>query len=169
MPVTLFLECETTGFHPTLGAEVVEVGVVNDAGQRVFYSLVRPSRRLARITKSIIGLTEAELRAAPRFAQVWPQLRRHLAGQEVVIWNAAFDRPFFPARMRCARKVVCAMRMFRQAYHTRHGVRPQPFIGFALEYLGKRRRRRMKERCVGYALEVRDVWGALRRATGSEL
>lgn len=71
------------------------VGLVVVAGRRIVdraYCLIRPPSRNFSFTH-IHGLTWADVRLAPTFAELWPELRARLAGVDfLAAHNAPFDR-----------------------------------------------------------------------------
>jgi len=114
---TFFLDTETTGLSPPEDA-LVELAIVDEAGRAVVNTLLDPGRPIGFAT-SIHGITDLMVRHAPKFEDVWPEVRRILSGQHVVIYNATFDRKFFPDRLACAGQISCAMRRFAPIYAER--------------------------------------------------
>ena len=96
------LDVETTGLVP--GPDrIVEIAVVRtDATGRMvdeWSTLVNPGRSVG--ASHIHGITAADVRDAPRFAQVAGQLAARLSGRALVAHNAVFDLDF--VRMEYAR------------------------------------------------------------------
>jgi len=85
----LYLDTETTGIEKT--SEIVEVSVVDDQGQIVFESLVKPSRPIPRDVIRIHGITDEDVKNAPNWMVVWPKVESVLTGRTVGIYNAEFD------------------------------------------------------------------------------
>ncbi len=102
----LYLDTETTGLERD--SEVIEICIVNDQGQVIFDSLVRPSRPIPPDAMRVHGITNEMVKDAPTWLTVWPQVVTILAGQHVGIYNAEFD-----------------LRMMRQT-HEHYGM-PWPF------------------------------------------
>lgn len=71
------------------------VGLVVVSGERIVdraYHLIRPPSRDFFFTH-IHGLTWADVRTAPTFAELWPELRARMAGVDfLAAHNAPFDR-----------------------------------------------------------------------------
>jgi len=110
--MTLFLDTETTGLDRS--DRLVEIGVVDDAGAVVFQSLINPDMPIPREVSAIHGITDAMVREAPRLDAVAAALRAMLiADGKVVIYNAEFDRRFFPRRFWADITVSCAMLRYR--------------------------------------------------------
>jgi DNA polymerase-3 subunit epsilon len=106
--MTLFLDIETTG--RSVADRIVEIGVVDDDGETVFSSLVDPRVPIPAEVTAIHGITDQMVRDAPAFAAIERQLRAILAADgTIVIYNADFDRRFFPADFWNDLKLLCAM------------------------------------------------------------
>ena len=85
----LFLDTETTGLERT--SEIIEICILDDQGQIVFDSLVKPTRQIPRDAIRIHGITNDDVINAPNWMVVWPQVENFLAGRMVGIYNAEFD------------------------------------------------------------------------------
>lgn len=111
---TYFLDTETTG----LGAsdQIVELSIVHESGFIAFDSLINPSRPIPSNASRVHGITDEMVSAAPVFSDVWPSIRDILCDNQVVIYNASFDKKFFPDKLACASEVRCAMLEFAEFY-----------------------------------------------------
>ncbi|TNM69646.1 hypothetical protein FHN55_02510 [Streptomyces sp. NP160] len=102
------LDLETTGFSPRT-ERVVEVAVVHVAPDGTagaeWSTLVHPGRPTVGATH-VHGIRPADVRSAPRFADVAPALVEVLAGRVVVAHNAGFDVPFLRAELERAGVVM---------------------------------------------------------------
>lgn len=85
----LFLDTETTGLDAQ--AEIVEISVIDAAGEVLLDSLVRPQRPIPAEVVRVHGITNQMVAAAPRWPQVWAELEGLLRGRPVGIYNAEFD------------------------------------------------------------------------------
>ena len=85
----VFLDTETTGLDQR--AEIVEISVVAHDGRVLLDTLVRPQGRVPLDASRVHGLTDAHLRQAPTWEQVWPQVQQVLQGRVVAIYNADYD------------------------------------------------------------------------------
>ncbi|MCX2515826.1 3'-5' exonuclease [Pseudomonas aeruginosa] len=86
----LILDTETTGLDGD--AEVIELAVIDCAGQTLIDTLVRPFRPIPADASAIHGITDQMVAAAPGWADVRGQLLELLAsGRHLVIYNAGYD------------------------------------------------------------------------------
>lgn len=85
----LILDTETTGLDS--GAEIVQVALVNLAGEMVLDTLVKPTRAIPDEVIRIHGITNEMVADAPGFDVVHRQLADLLLGKRVVIYNSDFD------------------------------------------------------------------------------
>ena len=107
----LFLDTETTGL--TTQDQIIEIAIVDQIGKVLLNTLVNPGRvPINPHAEAAHGITASLLRGAPSLADLWPQIRSILSGNRVVIYNAKFDRRFFPDNLACAGLVECAMQAF---------------------------------------------------------
>jgi len=92
------IDMETTGLDPNVD-RVVEIAVVRTDSHGVvvdeWTTLVNPGRPVG--ARSVHGITAADVRDAPRFAQVVGALNARLSGRAVVAHNAPFDLGFLRA------------------------------------------------------------------------
>jgi len=86
----LVLDLETTGLD--LQAEPVEIGIVDHSGEVIVNVLVRSIRPPDRSAMRVHHIDPTALETAPRFVEVFPNLRRALTHKIVVAYNAQFDR-----------------------------------------------------------------------------
>ncbi len=85
----VYLDTETTGLERS--DEIVEISVIDDDGQVLLESLVKPSQAIPAVTTRIHGITDEEVRAARTWPAVWPEVRGVLFGRLIVIYNEEFD------------------------------------------------------------------------------
>ena len=97
------IDFETTGLSAGVD-RVIEVSVVRiDPGatpRLAFDSLVNPQRRVA--ATEIHGITDADVRNAPRFRDIAGELAESLRGCVVASFNVYFDLPFLKLEMGAA-------------------------------------------------------------------
>jgi DNA polymerase-3 subunit epsilon len=94
------VDVETTGLYPAFGDRVCEVGIVRAQGGQIldtYQTLVNPQRPISPGAARVNGLSDAEVRQAPRFAEIAGELLTRLDGTIVVCHNAPFDLSFLEA------------------------------------------------------------------------
>ncbi len=119
-PRVIYLDTETTGFGPR--AEIVDIAVVNSVGEVVLESLVQPTRRIPADATAIHGITDADVKDAPAWRDLYEDLLRVLAGRRVIVYNVFFDRQM--VNQACDRYALaapaadweCAMRKYAGFY-----------------------------------------------------
>ncbi len=85
----VYLDTETTGIGPN--DEVVEICVLNPAGQVLVDTLVKPQGNVHPEAVRHHGITEPMLAGAPRWPEVWPLVDAAMADRQVAVYNAEFD------------------------------------------------------------------------------
>lgn len=93
------VDLETTGWSPDEGA-ITEIGAVRVRGgmrRGEFSSLVNPGVPVPACIEELTGITDWMLAAAPRLAEVLPELLRFADGCVLVAHNAPFDLSFLTA------------------------------------------------------------------------
>lgn len=112
--MAIYLDTETTGISPGSGDAIVEVAIVNERGETLLNTLVNPLRNIPWYATKVHGITDAMVAGAPTLEELMPTIRKVIKKQEVVIYNATFDVPFFPGHLSEAASIHCAMRRFAQ-------------------------------------------------------
>lgn len=90
------VDTETTGLLPHKD-RVIEIGLVRIEGGREverFHTLLNPGVLLPDIITEITGLTDVDVRGAPKFAEIAGELAELLDGALFVAHNADFDLRF---------------------------------------------------------------------------
>lgn len=85
----LILDTETTGLER---GEVVQIGVIDSSGRELMNTFVKPVDPIPLSTTRIHGITNQMVASAPRFGEVVEQLRQTLQDQQVIVYNAVYDR-----------------------------------------------------------------------------
>ena len=156
----LFLDTETTGLSAADGDRIVEIAIVDVRGRTLVNTLVNPRRPIPRDASRIHGITDRMVERAPALADLWPELERILSGKQVVIYNAAYDRQFFPDRLACTAGISCAMLAFAKAYgewNPRFGDFRWQRLETAAEHVGHTWEGQA-HRALADALACRSVW-----------
>lgn len=91
------VDLETTGFSPSRGDRVIEVGAVIVEDRRIageFQSLVNIGKSVPRAASLVHGITDELLDGQPPAEEVYPKLRSFLSDGILVAHNAQFDITF---------------------------------------------------------------------------
>lgn len=102
-PHTLvYLDVETTGLSPWFGDRICEIALVRCVGEEVvdqFDSLLNPQRPLSPGAARVNGLSDDDLRNAPRFAEIAESLLPLLDESVIVCHNVPFDLGFLSSEL----------------------------------------------------------------------
>lgn len=89
-PGVRYLDTETTGLGDD--AEIVEIAILDGSGAILLDTLIRPNRRIPADATALHSITNAMVRDAPGWPEIYFEAVRLLAGHPCVIYNAEFDR-----------------------------------------------------------------------------
>jgi DNA polymerase III subunit epsilon len=99
----IVLDTETTGFEPSEGDRIVEIGAVELLNHmptgRTFHKYINPQRAMPDAAFQVHGLSDDFLRDKPVFAEVAAEFVAFLGDASLVIHNAAFDMKFINAEL----------------------------------------------------------------------
>lgn len=84
----LILDTETTGLHD---AEIVDIAIINVAGDLVLNTLIKPKESIPFEASRIHGITDEIVINSPIFPDIYPRIKTAIEGQTVLIYNSAFD------------------------------------------------------------------------------
>ena len=94
----IVLDTETTGFDPTTGDRIVEIGAVELFNHlptgRTYHQYINPERAMPREAFEVHGLGDDFLRDKPVFAAIGQAFADFIGDAMLVIHNAAFDIKF---------------------------------------------------------------------------
>ena len=115
MSRSILFDTETTGLDPLNGDRVIEIAaleLVRDLPTGVvFHRLVDPERDIDPDASRVHGLTWADLRGKPRFADIVDDLLAFIGEDPLIAHNAMFDFGFLNAELaRVGRASVCLSR-----------------------------------------------------------
>lgn len=121
----LYLDTETTGLDGS--AEIVEIAILDWDGSSLLYSLVKPHFSIPAEVTRIHGITDAHVKHAPTWADLWPQLQNILRGRTIGIYNADFDLRMMAQSNQFARlswrqdglSAFCIMQLYARFYGER--------------------------------------------------
>lgn len=117
------VDVETTGVRATRDDRITEIAVVLVQGERcelVLDLLVNPGRPISGMITAMTGITNAMVRAAPRFEEIAERVTDVLAGRVFVAHNARFDWRFVAAELKRSRGMtldgsrLCTVRLARK-------------------------------------------------------
>lgn len=97
------LDIETTGLAPEDGHRLIEVACVEILGEKrsgkTFHACLDPERDLEPGAEQVLGITSAQLRGNPRFADIADAFIGFIGDAPLVCHNAAFDLAFVDAEL----------------------------------------------------------------------
>ena len=88
-PFVVF-DTETTGVGRD--DEIVQIGLIDGDGVVLMDQLVKPTKPIPDEAAAIHGITQFDVFRQPEFREVYPALKKALADQRIVAYNADFDR-----------------------------------------------------------------------------
>ena len=92
-----FLDVETTGLSPLSGHRVCEIAVARFRGGEMtdsFETLINPMWPISPGASRVNGITDDDVREAPRFREVADRVEELMEGAVIVCHNAPFDLSF---------------------------------------------------------------------------
>jgi DNA polymerase-3 subunit epsilon len=103
----IMLDTETTGLSPQGGDRIVEIGAVRVSHRQidhkqVFHHYLNPDRHIPEEVVRIHGISDKDVKDAPRFADIGEAFLDFIRGSTLVIHNAAFDLGFLMHELRLA-------------------------------------------------------------------
>ena len=100
------LDTETTGFEPTEGHRIVEIGAVELFNHmptgRTYHQYINPKRPMPKEAFEVHGLGDDFLRGKPVFPAIAQAFLDFIADAPLVIHNASFDMKFLNAELSAA-------------------------------------------------------------------
>ncbi|WP_158007025.1 3'-5' exonuclease [Piscirickettsia litoralis] len=111
--MAIFLDTETTGL--TSDDEIVEIAIIDDSGQTLLNTLVKPvknttwpqAQRIHKISPDMVV-------DAPTLDDLSADIKGIVSGQELVIYNAGFDTKFLKGLLDDAESIQCCMLAWAQ-------------------------------------------------------
>ena len=137
----IFLDTETTGVGPY--DLVIEVGIVDLAGNILFSGLINPERGIPEDAIKIHGITDEMVREAPTMKSAWLEIEAILRDRAIGIYNAEFDFRLMKQSVENAvipwsihrNQTFCVMNMFA-AWYGEWNRRANKFKSQKLEFAG---------------------------------
>lgn len=114
---TVYIDTETTGLDPCWN-DLLEIAIVNDQGEVLMDTLIRPKRRQSWLSaQAIHGISPEDVKNAPTLEDVLPAVVAAVTGARLVIYNASFDMGFLPEYVANApARIECCMLHFAEEY-----------------------------------------------------
>ncbi len=118
----VYLDTEPTGLE--LGDEIVEIAIIDNDGNPLLDSLVKPAGKISQGASAVHGINAEMLKDSPTWAEIWPQIQETLKGKVVGIFNADFDlRMMSQSSQRHGisweapyKDEICIMKLYAQYY-----------------------------------------------------
>lgn len=110
----VFLDTETTGLSHDKGARIVELTIIDENSQVLIDTLIDPKSRIPKHATAVHGITDEMVSGKPTIYQLIPKIKKAIAGNDVIIYNAPFDVQFIPGKLVDAANIYCAMRTFAE-------------------------------------------------------
>jgi DNA polymerase III subunit epsilon len=88
----VILDLETTGKDPhSPMTEIVEISILNEDGDTLLHTLVRPERVIPPEVTDLHGINDVMVANAPTFCEVFPRIAAAITGKTVVVYKAGYD------------------------------------------------------------------------------
>ncbi|MDZ4097467.1 MAG: DNA polymerase III subunit epsilon, partial [Methylophilaceae bacterium] len=102
----IVLDTETTGFEPSEGHRIVEIGAIELVNHmptgRTYHQYINPERMMPKEAFEVHGLGDDFLRDKPLFRAIAQDFLAFIGDARLVIHNAAFDMKFLNAELNAA-------------------------------------------------------------------
>jgi DNA polymerase-3 subunit epsilon len=85
----VILDTETTGLER---GEIVQIAIIDQTGQTLLDTLVKPNNPIPYSAQAIHGITDAIVADAPSWAEVSPKVQSLVQGKDLMVYNAVYDR-----------------------------------------------------------------------------
>lgn len=135
----VFLDTETTGTR--CSSEIIEICIVDEQGQGLFYSLVNPTTEIELMASAVHGLTRRDVKDTPRYLEIHEEVIGYLRNRIVIAYNASFD-------IRLLKQTADCYELTFPALHT--GCLMYAYAKYREQYVERRNGQR---RCKTYRLE----------------
>lgn len=86
----VILDTETTGLND---GEIVEIAIVDVSGGKILMNeRIKPKNGIPADSTAVHGITEDLVARSPGFEDLVTEIKGHLAGRDVIVYNATYDR-----------------------------------------------------------------------------
>ena len=100
----IVLDTETTGFEPSEGDRIVEIGAVELFNHlptgRTYHQYINPERNMPEAAFNVHGLSEEFLSTKPLFKDIAQDFIDFIKDYKLIIHNASFDMKFLNAELK---------------------------------------------------------------------
>lgn len=104
----IVLDTETTGFDPSSGDRIVEIGAVELLNHlptgETFHVYINPERSMPAGAFEVHGLGDEFLKDKPKFAEIADDFLAFVGSDPLIIHNASFDMKFLNAELKWLNK-----------------------------------------------------------------
>lgn len=116
MEYEIVLDTETTGFEPSEGHRLVEIGCVELKDKiptgRTFHKYINPERDVPQAAFNVHGISTEFLQDKPKFEEVAEEFVEFIKGKRLVIHNADFDVKFLNHELKQSKKLAMKNEIF---------------------------------------------------------
>ncbi len=102
----IVLDTETTGLKTTDDHRIIEIGCIELIDRRLtgnnYQQFINPQREIEQGAQAVHGISLAELKQKPLFADIADEFLKHIDGAELIIHNAEFDLEFLNYELKLA-------------------------------------------------------------------
>ncbi len=144
------LDTETTGLKRP--AEIIEIAILDFLGKPLLESYVRPKLDIPPAAMAIHHISNDMVKDAPTWPEIKPRVLEAIAGKDVVVYNATYDRHMMhssdenwslsPTEYKEFSNWYCAMEWFAANW------------GVYNEYYGSFRWEKLERACAKFGLET---------------
>ncbi len=85
----VILDTETTGLHD---GEIIEIAIIDHNGETLMDQRIKPYDGIPQESSNVHGIYLKDVENCPHFEDVVVQIKGHLAGKDVIVYNATYDR-----------------------------------------------------------------------------
>jgi DNA polymerase-3 subunit epsilon len=85
----VILDTETTGLHD---GEIIEIAIIDHLGNTLMNQRIKPHKGIPSESYAVHGISEDDVKDCPHFEDVVTLIKGHLAGKDVIVYNATYDR-----------------------------------------------------------------------------
>jgi DNA polymerase-3 subunit epsilon len=84
----LILDTETTGLKKP---EICQIAITDNQGNPLVNTLVKPCKPIDKKAQAVHGISNSDVKNAPTFMEIYPEIVNLITCQELVIYNKDFD------------------------------------------------------------------------------